>query len=312
MGNFLITLTSVAIMLFYAVPGFLLVKVGKVEKESIKSFANVLMYVCSPCLIIYSFKNVEYSHGLLKDLGILLVISMLFQAAIMLAAALICRKHFEDVKVRVCVTATALGNCAFMGVPLLEAVMPHYPEAIMMSSVFSVGMNLLGWTLASAIIMKDKKYISLKKAFINPVSITLLVAVPIFVFGIRLPEQVDTMVTLLGRMSTPLCMLVMGMRLATVEGKKLFTDGAVYATILVKQIIVPIIGFLIILPLPLGEDFKRTLFILYATPVASIVLNFPEMLGKGQKEAANLVLLGTLLSIVTIPLLMLIYTMAGF
>lgn len=310
MSNFLITLTSVAIMLFYAVPGFLLVKVGKVEKESIKSFANVLMYVCSPCLIIYSFKNVEYSHGLLKDLGILLVISMLFQAAIMLAAAFICRKHFEDVKVRVCVTATALGNCAFMGVPLLEAVMPHYPEAIMMSSVFSVGMNLLGWTLASAIIMKDKKYISLKKAFINPVSITLLVAVPIFVFGIRLPEQVDTMVTLLGRMSTPLCMLVMGMRLATVEGKKLFTDGAVYAAILVKQIIVPIIGFLIILPLPLGEDFKRTLFILYATPVASIVLNFPEMLGKGQKEAANLVLLGTLLSIITIPLVMLIYEIA--
>ncbi|MBR4964953.1 MAG: AEC family transporter [Lachnospiraceae bacterium] len=311
MNTFLVTLSCVAVMLVYAVPGFILVKTGKVKQDAIKSFANVLMYVCSPCLTIYSFRNVTYSVALVKDIAVLFVISILFQAAIMLLFAFLFRKKFEDVKIRVCVIATALGNCAFMGVPLLEAVMPHYPQAIMMSSIFSIGMNLLGWTLASAIIMKDRKYVSIRKALINPVTITLLVAVPIFVFGIELPEQVDGMITLVGRMSTPMCMLVMGMRLATVELKKLFTDKDVYATVLVKQIIVPLAGLLILLPLPLGKDFQTTLFILYATPVASIVLNFPEMLGKGQKEAANLVLLGTLLSIVTIPLLMLIYSMLG-
>jgi len=45
---------------------------------------------------------------------------------------------------------------------------------------------------------------------------------------------------------------------------------------------------------------------LAATPVASITLNFAEMLGKGQKTAANLVLLGTILSLLTLPLMALI------
>lgn len=311
MSTFLITLGCVAIMLVYAIPGFVLVKTGKVSEDAGKSFTNVLMYVCSPCLTIYTFKNVAYSNALVKDLGILFVISILFQAAIILFFSFLFRKKFEEVKIRICVIATAMGNCGFIGVPLLEAIMPHYPQAIMMSSIFSAGMNLIGWTLASAIIMKDRKYVSLQKALLNPITVTLLVAVPIFIFGIKLPSGVDNMITLLGRMSTPMCMLIMGMRLATMDLKKLFTDKMIYATIFVKQIIVPLVGLLILLPLPLGRDFRTTLFILYATPVASIVLNFPEMLGKGQKEAANLVLLGTLLSIVTIPLLMLIYSMAG-
>jgi predicted permease len=45
---------------------------------------------------------------------------------------------------------------------------------------------------------------------------------------------------------------------------------------------------------------------MFACPVASVVLNFSEMLGQGQKTAANLVLLGTGLSAITIPLMVLI------
>ena len=41
-------------------------------------------------------------------------------------------------------------------------------------------------------------------------------------------------------------------------------------------------------------------------PVASVVLNFAEIAGEGQKKAASLVLLGTILSIVTLPLMMLL------
>ena len=49
--------------------------------------------------------------------------------------------------------------------------------------------------------------------------------------------------------------------------------------------------------------------ILCATPVASVVLNFAEMLGEGQENAANLVLLGTSLSVVSIPFIVFIMTL---
>ena len=48
---------------------------------------------------------------------------------------------------------------------------------------------------------------------------------------------------------------------------------------------------------------EQSLFVIFACPVASVVLNYAELVGEGQGTAANLVLLSVLTSIVTLPLL---------
>lgn len=304
--SFTITLTAVAIMLIYAVPGFIFVKTKQIHPNAIPAFAKVLMYLCQPCLTVYSFGKAEFYQDLLKDIALIFFLSIFLQIFMLLFFNFVFRKKKNIIKYRVCIIATTLGNCAFMGVPLLEAIMPDYPEAIIMSVSFCAGMNLLGWTIVSAIITNDRKYISIKKAFLNPAILSLLVAVPLFVFNVNLPSQVDNMITLLGKMTTPLCMLIMGMRLATMKIKPLFTDRLQYITVVIKQILMPLIGFGLISIFPVSSDLKKTMFILCATPIASVVLNFSEMLGEGQETAANLVLLGTLSSILTIPLMMLL------
>lgn len=307
MSNFLITFSTVLIMICYAIPGFILVRTGQIKENAIPAFAKVLMYVCSPCLTIYTIANLKYSFTIVKEVIIVLVSSLAIQILILIVFRFIFRKHTEDVKYRVCTIATAMGNCGFMGVPLLEAVMPEHPEALAMSTAYCVGMNLIGWTIASAIISNDVKYMKVHKALLNPAVLSLIVAIPLFVTETKLPSQLNNMVTLLGKMSLPMCMLIMGMRLATMELKNLFNDKMQYFIIFVKQIVMPVIALLIFMALPVAPYLKRTMFILSASPVASVVLNFSEMIGEGQKTAANLVLLGTLSSVITIPLLMLIF-----
>ena len=97
-----------------------------------------------------------------------------------------------------------------------------------------------------------------------------------------------------------------GMRLATMELRGLFTDLRVYLTIAVKQIVMPLIAFLLVFYLPISSEVKQTFFIICACPVASVVLNFAEIVGAGQREAAKMLLLGTLLSVVTLPPMMLL------
>ncbi|MEG1609026.1 MAG: AEC family transporter, partial [Clostridia bacterium] len=161
----LITLITVAIMLAYAIPGFLTVKTKLIKSESIPAFATILMYVCQPCLTIYSFNITDYSWGLLSQALIFLGLSFAIQCLMLGVCYLIFRKAGkENVKYRIYSVACAFGNCGFMGVPLLEALMPDHPEAVLLSTFFLLGMNLLGWTLASAIITNDKKYVSVKKA----------------------------------------------------------------------------------------------------------------------------------------------------
>lgn len=306
MESFIITLITVAIMLAYAVPGFVTVKTGLIKKESISAFAVILMYVCQPCLTIYSLTRVEYSWDLFLRMLEFLGLTFLLQAVVIGVFFLIFRKKHDDVRVRIANIAVAFGNVGFLGVPLLEALYPNNPETLVFSTAFLIGMNLIGWTVGSSIITRDRKFVSLKKAIINPATIGLIIALPIFLTNTKLPSQLDNVITLLGKMTTPLCMLIMGMRLATINVKSIFCTPFQYLVIAFKQLIFPLIALLLVWFLPVEAHFKYTMFILSCTPVASVVLNFAEMLGEGQETAANLVLLGTMSSVLTIPLMTLI------
>lgn len=312
MQYFITTLIAVATMLVYAVPGFISVKTKLIKPESISAFAVILMYVCSPCLTVYSINAVPayYKELLLQIVGFFLL-SLAAQAIMLGIAFLIFRKKYDDVKYRICTVATSFGNCAFMGVPLLEALFPGNPNVTILSVSYLLGMNIFGWTIGSAIITKDKKYIKPWKAILNPAAIAMIVCIPLFFVQWRLPEKVASIFTLLGRMSTPMCMLIMGMRLATVKPKSLFCTPIQYVIVAVKQLIFPFIGMLLIWFLPFETYVKHTMFVLCCTPIASVVLNFSEMLGEGQETAANLVLLGTVSSIVTLPLMTLLLNVIG-
>lgn len=313
MREFTTTLIMVAIMLAYAAPGFILIKVKAVKAESIPAFSKLLMYVCQPTLTLYSFNKADFTAelgiNLLIFLGIITVIQLVFIGLF----CLVFRKKFDDVRYRITTVATTLSNCSFLGVPLLEAIYPDSPNVAAYSMMYFLSMNLLGWTLISAIITKDRKYISVKKIFLNPAMISIAVSLPFFLTGFKIDAengpilaQVENMITILGKMTTPLCMLVMGMRLATVRIKSLFTGWMQYFAVAINQLVFPLFAFLVLWLLKVDSELMCCMFIMCACPVASVVQNYAEILGEGQDTAANMVLLGTLSSIATLPLMALL------
>lgn len=304
--SFFVTLTTVAILLLYAVPGFLLVKSRAVKGEHIPNFSKLLLYVCSPCMIVYSFRKMQFSAESVKNLALCFVITLVFQFAMLLFYFLLFRKRRQDILWRVVNLAAVFANCGFLGIPILEALLPTHPEAVAYSSIYTITMNLIGWSVGMYIISLDKSYIKPRKMFLNPASIGLFISIPLYVFSVSLPVQIEDMVTLLGKMCTPLCMLIMGMRLATVKAKAIFCDPRQYLAVGLKQIVFPLVAFALLFFLPISPVLKQAIFILCACPVASVVQNYAELLGKGNDKAANMVLLGTIISIVTLPVMCLL------
>lgn len=303
MNSFFTALITVGIMLCYAVPGFLLIKSKLVKSDSISAFAKLLMYVCSPMLVINSITSVKFSLALLWKMIFSFFFILIVLVSFLLIFSLIFKKKYDDPKYRIYTLCTSFSNCAFMGVPVLQALLPHYPEAITISAMFSLAMNILGWTVASFIITGDKRHMSVKKIFLNPAVIALFVALPLLIFGVDFPSQIDGMISLLAKMTSPLCMLIIGMRLACAPLKDVFTSPGQYLIALIKQIALPLLVLLILLPIPVEHNLKLTIYIMFICPVASVILSFAEMLGQGQKTAASMVLLSTSLSIITIPIM---------
>ena len=304
---FLETFLTVAIIMIYAIVGLCIIRFKLIKKESIPDFAKFLMYICQPILILYSFNKATYTNELGKTLliaaGLIIAIFAVFLTTFFLMFR---KKYKEKIAYRIYTIASCFGNVGFLGVPILEAVFKNdanaLATALAISSVFLVVMNEIGWTIGSLIISQDRKYVRLVKIFLNPSIIAIYVALPLFFLGIKVPDRIDPVVTILAKMTTPLCMVILGMRLAVTNYKIVFCNYKTYIMIFIKQIVMPLVMLLFVFALPIDTTVKQALVILSSAPIASVVLNFSEMVGEGQEDAASLVLCGTILCILTMPL----------
>ena len=235
-----------------------------------------------------------------------LVLGLVLMGGTLGVVYFVLRKRQQDVRYRICTVAAAMGNCGFMGIPLLEALLPDYPQAVGFASMFFMAMNILMWTLVSFIITRDRRYISLKKVFVNPSVIAMGVALVLFFGRIRLTGKISELVITLNKMSTVVCMLILGMRLALVPIKQMFTSGIQYVAIALKLFAFPLAALAICSLLPVEREFAMGIYIICCAPTGNMVLSFAELLGEGQDTAANVVLLSTLLSMLTIPLMLML------
>lgn len=326
--DFTTTFFNVLMVLIYALPGFILVKTKLANASHLKTLSTILVYVFSPCMILSAFQGVSVSKKLTINILLFLGISTLIQILMIALYFLVFRvikkirgKKYDSDGVeipmkekRLGIVAVALGNVGFFGLPIINALLPEYSEAKIYSTIFCVTMNFIVFTLGAYAATGDKKYMSIKAAILNPTTITAVFAGILYAFDIKYANLfgsfgpiLDDGISLLGKMTTPICMLILGMRLGAVDLSHLFTDPSVYIFSIIKMVVFPILSYLIVYFIPgLDYGFKASILILCAAPMASMILNIAEMLGSEQEYAAKLVLVSTLMSIITIPLVVLV------
>lgn len=299
---FVTTALKVLMMIAYGVPGFILVKTKQLNEDSIKVFAKFLLYVCQPALSLFTLGSVESTGVLIRDLWVFFFVTLFGQIVIILLYFLVFRRKMKnDLAHRVCAVAGACGNVGFLGVPLLEQLIPGVPEVRVYSAAFSISMNVIGWTLGLLMMTGDKKYIKLKALFLNPSVITFVISFTLFAFDIKLPELPAGYIETFGRMSTVVCMTVLGMRLATKKISSVFLNYRIYIAAFVKLIVSPVIIGALFYFLPVSQEIKVSAFILACCPGATMIQSLAETHGGDSETAANIVLSTSILCILTIP-----------
>ncbi len=165
-------------------------------------------------------------------------------------------------------------------------------------------MFVTAFTIGVYCITYDKKFISVKAIFLNPMTISLVVAIIIYVCKWHFPKVLGDAVAILGKMTTPVCMHVLGMRLASVSLKNLFIRPFVYIVCGVKLVAFPLLAYLLVRFIPFFFDFfKQSILILSAAPSAAVILSLAELHECEQELTSNVVLLTTILCVVTLPVI---------
>ena len=308
MAIFNVTFSNVLLTLLYLLPGYLLCKFRKVRTEHLSSISVILLYVCGPGMFLNALTALDYSPELTARMGLFLVFSLFGEIALMLLILLLLGKRKKEFGYRMLSIASVMGNVGFFGMPVIRAIFPDAPEAAVYSCVFIVSLNILAWTVGVYTLTDEKRYISVKAAFLNPSVIAVAAGVVLYLLKAKnwLPGLLLDGFRTISAMSTPLCMIILGARLATMDFRKLFTTPLVWLISAGKLLVFPLFCYALTLPVPLDPVFRGSILILAAAPCASIILNLAEIHHNGQELAANCALLTTLLSIVTIPLLSLL------
>ena len=295
-------------MIAYGLPGYIFVKTKMVGQDAAKVFAKILLYISSPALCIQTLNSVDCTPERLKSMGLFFTVALVSQVAVILLYTLLFRKKMKtNGGHRVCAIAGACGNVGFLGVPLLKFLFPDNPEIILYSAMFSITMNIIGWTLGLWLMTGNRKYVNLKSIFVNPSVIAFAVGMTLFVTKIKLPSLLEEYVGMFGTMSTFVCMTVLGMRLATKKLSNVFLNKTVYIGAASKLLVFPLIMVALFWALPVEETVKTAAFVLGCCPAATMIQGLAEAYDGDSETAANTVLFTSIICILTIPFMWTLY-----
>ena len=305
--EFTTTLYNVLIMFFYMIPAFLLIKTKKAEPAHAKTVSALLLYISFPAMIINSFQSIEFKWNTLGYISLFFAVTMLLLAVSIGIIYLILQKKSDDPKYRMLTIASALGNVGFLGAPLISGLYPNSPIVICYSSIYTTSMTIICFTIGVYALTTNKQYMSPFSALYNQGTISLAIGMILFLYEWHFPKLLGDAMSLLAKLSTPLCMQILGIRLATVNILDLFKRPFVYATCALKLFIFPLFAYALVYFFPFfDEEFKASIFILSGAPCAAVILSLAELHNTEQELSANVVLVSTLLCVITLPILTII------
>ena len=310
MSTLLIMLKNVLIFVLLAVPGYLMVRCGRLSQQESGTLSKLLTNVGMPFLILSSTLKLEFSGEFTRSLVICGVAGALFTLIMFLCSEpLTCRERNARTRgmMRFCMV---FANNGFIGIPLARAVFGEASAVTAYVILLNIITNVLMFTLGVYLISGDRTAINAKKAVLNPVLIAFVAGVALNLLGVpALLPEVQTYATYFSNIVTPISMIILGMKLAGVPLKRLLTSPRMYCVSAVRLALYPAaaVAFMLILchipALPLNADAVTAFFVALAMPTAGLASTFSDQ-HHGDTDNAVIFTLGTtILSIATIPAL---------
>ena len=133
-------------------------------------------------------------------------------------------------------------------------------------------------------------------------TIRSILAILLFIFHVKLPEFLGSVITMLSNLTAPLSMMVIGASMAVIDWKKLLSDYRLLLFSLFKLFVLPIIGTLIVKQVISNEVICGVTMVMLATPVGSMTAMLAQEYNGDYELASKGVMLSTLLSVVTLPI----------
>lgn len=307
--NISILLMQQIVQLFLMIfMGYLIVKTGLVRDDDSKVLSKIILYLIVPCVIINAFQ-VDYTTDTVKGLLIAFAASVMTQVILLVVISVAGKLlHLNEVEV----ASVYYSNSGNLIVPIVTFILGQ--EWVLYGCVFMSVQLVFLWTHCKKIISREASY-DWKKIILNINMISIFIGVILFFTKIRLPEIIENTLASVGTMIGPASMIVTGMLFAGMNLKQIFANKRVYFITFLRLIAVPLIALVLIKLSNLasfsadGNKIMLIVFLAIITPSASTVTQMCQVYGNDSKYASAINVMTTLLSIITMPVMVMLFQM---
>ena len=295
-------INQIAIMLAVMGIGYLLYRMGIIDRAGAKQMADVVIYVACPAITLRTLM-VDFDPGKLADAGFCFA----FMTVMTLLSIPLTRLFF-DKRDGVARYGSIFANSGFIGVPIVQGVLGN--GYVFYLSIGTSVLNFFIWTYGVWLVSGDRSQMALGRVAKNPNMVAIVLGLACFALSIHPPQLLDDVLVAVGNVNTGLVMIVLGCYLAQSDLRAIITSKKAYLVCAVRLVLIPAIAIAIMTLFPqVPVNVRLTMLIANGSPVASFAAILSEKFGGNYRFGVGLVTLSTLLSLAAMPAQLAVATM---
>lgn len=290
-----------SVLFIYMLIGFVCRKKGILQPQARQSITDFLIYVPLPCMVFLSFQTDLTLERLKTGLAVLLISCGLSAAALLLGKVLF--RGCTPARRKIMQYGTLISNAGFAGLPVVEWA--YGAQGLFLASLFIIPTRIMMWSAGISLFTDLPRKQRIKSVLLNPGILAVEAGILWMLSGFTMPALARRVMESLSGCTTPLAMITVGMILAEIDPRAVFSKGA-FALSAIRQIALPL-GLLAVLKM-LGVDHLTVCVavVLTGMPVGSTTALLADKYGADSQFGSACVFLSTLTSLATVPLLTLL------
>lgn len=302
-----IILNNILTLFLLILVGFIAGKSGAVSKNATGYLSDILMKVALPATIFLSISG-TYSQGILKDSFKIAILTFIIHSSCILISLGYTKLMKIPEKDRgVWVFASTFSNNGFMGFPIAYAILGK--EGLFLASISNTVFNVLIFSVGIKLITmghESGKGINIKKLFLNNNNIAIFLGIIFYVTQTSLPQPIQSSLSYMGNVTTPMSMFLVGLSISSNRVRDMFNDYKLYFLSAVRLLIAPMLAIIVMRFIPFGSAslVPKVMAIVLAMPAPSATAIIAEQYNGNKELAAKVVFLTSILSIITIPIIL--------
>ena len=299
--DFQLIATTMCSLIIIVIAGFISHKRGIINEEFERKLSGFVIKVTCPALLISSTMGDKMPDR--EHIPMLLLVSLLTYVILIPLA------YIQPVLMRVKRDLRGMysfmltySNVGFIGYPVVASIFGS--DAVFYACILNVFNTITvfiwGVMFISGENLKDGFRFRL---FVSPAMIATYISVIIVVLNLHTPKAIAMPLSILGNMTVPSSLIVIGAALAEIPTRKMVGTPHIFIMCFLKLLVLPLLVYYAMIMIGIDTRISSINMILIAMPVASFGTMFCMQMGKDETTMSQGTFWTTLLSVVSIPLL---------